>query len=405
MIGRREDLSGDATQGLRGFVDFELRLGDVMRGERATMGKSLLDVQRELKIRASYIAAIENADIAAFESKGFVAGFVRSYARYLGLDPEWAFRSFCGESGFDGVDAFVRGGAQAQRGQMRGTGEAPAGRARKRGAAEGGFGDRFVMAQPGMFDRLQPAALGSVLVLALLAVGIGYGGWTLFTEVQRVRLAPIDEAPGVADLAATLDPVAAPVAGAGAAAPSAPDPEALTRIYRPQTLDLPVVVARDGPIATLDPAEIGVLIPDTPPGEGESPASAEDPAAETNAAQVQVARSERPQVELLAVRPAWVRVSAADGSVLFEKILDAGERYAVPESDVAPRLRAGNSGWLFFLVDGQPYGPAGPGTSVAKRVSLAVSDLVEGYERAEVPAEMLELPEATVAESGPPPVE
>ena len=29
------------------FDDFEMRLGDIMRGERATMGKSLLDVQRE----------------------------------------------------------------------------------------------------------------------------------------------------------------------------------------------------------------------------------------------------------------------------------------------------------------------------------------------------------------------
>ncbi|HCP80049.1 MAG TPA: DUF4115 domain-containing protein, partial [Octadecabacter sp.] len=43
-----------------GFDAFELRLGDLMRGERATIGKSLLDVQRELKIKAAYIAAIEN---------------------------------------------------------------------------------------------------------------------------------------------------------------------------------------------------------------------------------------------------------------------------------------------------------------------------------------------------------
>ena len=36
----------------KGFDDFELKLGDMMRGERATLGKSLLDVQRELKIKA-----------------------------------------------------------------------------------------------------------------------------------------------------------------------------------------------------------------------------------------------------------------------------------------------------------------------------------------------------------------
>ncbi|WP_198945081.1 helix-turn-helix domain-containing protein, partial [Brevirhabdus pacifica] len=69
----------------RGFDDFDLKLGDVLRGERATLGKSLLDVQRELKIKANYIAAIEASDVTAFETPGFIAGYVRSYARYLGL--------------------------------------------------------------------------------------------------------------------------------------------------------------------------------------------------------------------------------------------------------------------------------------------------------------------------------
>jgi hypothetical protein len=75
-----------------GFDDFEVRLGDIIRGERATMGKSLLDVQRELHIRATYIAAIESGDLSAFEAPSFIAGYVRSYARYLGLDPDWCYK-------------------------------------------------------------------------------------------------------------------------------------------------------------------------------------------------------------------------------------------------------------------------------------------------------------------------
>ncbi|WP_283647239.1 helix-turn-helix domain-containing protein, partial [Marinovum algicola] len=69
------------------FLDDDTRLGDIMRGERATLGKSLLDVQRELRIKASYIAAIENCDPSAFDTPGFIAGYVRSYARYLNMDP------------------------------------------------------------------------------------------------------------------------------------------------------------------------------------------------------------------------------------------------------------------------------------------------------------------------------
>jgi len=64
-----------------GFDDYELKLGDMLRGERATIGKSLLEVQRELRISATYIAAIEDCDPSAFDTPGFIAGYVRSYAR------------------------------------------------------------------------------------------------------------------------------------------------------------------------------------------------------------------------------------------------------------------------------------------------------------------------------------
>ena len=59
MFGRYFDSSTtEETVPQRGFDSFELRLGDVMRGERATLGKSLLEVQRDLRIKATYIAAI-----------------------------------------------------------------------------------------------------------------------------------------------------------------------------------------------------------------------------------------------------------------------------------------------------------------------------------------------------------
>ena len=101
MIGRKDRPSAQEEVKPKGFDDFELRLGDVMRGERATLAKSLLDVQRELRIKASHIAAIEACDVDAFETPSFIAGYVRSYARYLGMDPDWAFETFCRESGFE----------------------------------------------------------------------------------------------------------------------------------------------------------------------------------------------------------------------------------------------------------------------------------------------------------------
>ena len=80
---------------VNGFDSYTLLLGEELRGERATFGKSLLQVQKDLKIKAAYISAIENCDLDAFPNKGFVAGYVRSYARYLNLNPEEIYERFC----------------------------------------------------------------------------------------------------------------------------------------------------------------------------------------------------------------------------------------------------------------------------------------------------------------------
>ena len=91
---------GDFRFVVNGFDSYDIRLGEELRGERATLGKSLLNVQKDLRIKAAYIAAIENCDLNAFPNKGFIAGYVRSYARYLNLNPETTFERFCLESGY-----------------------------------------------------------------------------------------------------------------------------------------------------------------------------------------------------------------------------------------------------------------------------------------------------------------
>ncbi|MEZ5779772.1 MAG: helix-turn-helix domain-containing protein [Paracoccaceae bacterium] len=374
MIGRRVHPSTGEVDKPKGFDDFELRLGDVMRGERATMAKSLLDVQRELKIKASYIAAIENCDVSAFETPGFVAGYVRSYARYLGMDAEWAFRRFCDEANFSVAHGMS---AAASSRQMS-------------GRAKPAFVEplanpnaSFVPRSEALFSQVQPSAIGSILVLLLLIGGIGYGGWTVFEEVQKVQLAPVDQAPGVI---AELDPLA----GAGAtlesqtstaeialgAAPgqdmAPPATEALDRLYRPEALDAPVMVARDGPIAAIDPNSVGALASLNRP-------VAEVPETPIDETPVQVVAADAPAVELLAVRPSWVRVQAADGTVILEKILDSGERYALPKLEAAPTLRVGESGALYFAVNGETYGPAGARGTVTKNVELSPVALTAKY--------------------------
>ena len=84
----------------KNFDDYDISLGDIIRGERATQGKSVTDVRLELRLKKSYITAIEHGDVSAFRTPKFVRGYVCSYAEYLGINPEEAFEIFCAETGF-----------------------------------------------------------------------------------------------------------------------------------------------------------------------------------------------------------------------------------------------------------------------------------------------------------------
>ena len=204
MIGRWGSKNAE-TENVEpsGFDAFELRLGDLMRGERATLGKSLLDVQRELRIKASYIAAIENADPDAFYTPGFIAGYVRSYARYLDMDPDKAFDAFCNESGFS-----VAHGMSAEASVVK----KPTREERLSRQAEHDIFSRPAMPfAPGgdsFFARIEPAAIGSSLILVALIGAIGFGGWSVLKEVQRVQVSPVDQTPVVLS---DLDPLQANV--------------------------------------------------------------------------------------------------------------------------------------------------------------------------------------------------
>ena len=360
-----------------GFDDPDIRLGDVMRGERATLGKSLLDVQRELRIRASYVAAIENCDISVFDAPSFVAGYVRSYARYLGMDPEWTFRRFCHESGF-----------QPTTGMAPVPGIKPLRRAADPAEALANPHPIFLPKPESLWSGVEPRAIGSVLVMVLLACGLGYGGWSVLQEVQKVNLMPGDQAPGAI---AALDPVqeAAVPETVESAQVNRPRPEGVDGSYRPEALEVPVLVARDGPIAAIDPGlKSPAMQPETAIGQATEAATRPIQTAAAGQAfgppmpqapALQAALPQAQGIQILAARPAWVRVSSADGTVLLEKTMDAGERFTLPALEQPPLLRTGNSGAVYFAVNGRTYGPAAPGARVVKNIELSANALTSQY--------------------------
>ncbi|HVM63923.1 MAG TPA: helix-turn-helix domain-containing protein [Acidimicrobiales bacterium] len=66
---------------------------------RERKGVDLLRAERETKIRARYLAALEAGDYADLPGSVYTKGFLRNYALYLGLDPEDVTRQWKRERG------------------------------------------------------------------------------------------------------------------------------------------------------------------------------------------------------------------------------------------------------------------------------------------------------------------
>ena len=370
----------------KGFDDFELKLGDTLRGERATLGKSLVEVQNELKIKAAYISAIENCDPLAFDTPGFVAGYVRSYARYLNLDPDEVFSKFCSESGF----ATVHGMSD----------KASTVKPDKNSALlpTDNFidGDELFNKSPTAivdnssktFDKIEPGAIGSLAALICIVCGIGYGGLTLFNQIQTVEISPSDASPVVlTEISSEL--VTEENIDNFTASKTTNDQ--LDRLYRPQALEVPVLTARDGPISTLDPSfsknfelQQRSNFSETASNRSESNLTEQVLSVNTEEPSIQVVQDLPPSVAVLVTENAWVQITAADGTVIYENIMLPGEEFVLPQLEVPPKLRSGMSGYVYFSVNGELFGPVGSGTSVRKNVELSASNIVSTLQTPEL---------------------
>ena len=69
-------------------------LGERFRAAREARGLALSDVAEQIRIRSVYLAAIEDEKWNAIGAPVYVRGFLRTYARFLGIDPEEAVAAF-----------------------------------------------------------------------------------------------------------------------------------------------------------------------------------------------------------------------------------------------------------------------------------------------------------------------
>lgn len=353
---------------LKGYDSYTVTLGDKLRGERATLGKTLEDVERETRLRIEFLLGIENADISAFPAPSFIAGYVRSYASHLNMDPEECFIQFCKESGFIGLQSQINGRKK-----------------NKVVKATKHLDDPILnpqipknKIQNGKFNNFSISGLFSLTALLILIFGLGYGGVTVLNEVQKVNLSPLNQLPSIKTNTPTLSNENSFFEKINTNNLNIASNADLENLYRPTELILPLLTPRDGPISAIDPSSSGVY--------AQEDKSLIDLEIETSTFKItqapQVTEKEPKAIYVIAQKPAWVRIFEPNGNILFENILDTGQRYKVPKSAKSAMLRAGNSGFVYLMIGDDFYGPLGTSTGVAKKVNLQSEMIIENYKLA-----------------------
>jgi cytoskeleton protein RodZ len=180
-------------------------LGEEFRSAREARGLSLSDVAERLHIRSVYLAAIEEEDWHVIGAPVYVRGFMRTYARFLGLDPEAAVARFA---------AAVPAGIPATVAAPR-----PAAASGEKRAAE--------QASPSL------AAILSIVVAVAVVLFVGY-------EFYQYRVSP----PAAVPLAqGSAGPGAAAPADAGSP-PSAASADANSQLAAIPALNTPAPAAK-----------------------------------------------------------------------------------------------------------------------------------------------------------------
>jgi hypothetical protein len=395
---------------LDGYNDISTLLAE----ERGRQGVDQREVAASLRIRLSYIQAIEDGRFGDLPGPTYAIGFIRAYASYLGLDDEAVVQLFKVQAGdadswpelvyptplpegrFLGrrtimaslsLAALVYGGwyylSVEETGMMQGVPEVP-----------------VRIAQP-MPDALPTVDLPGGAVADALPPAAMAGAVATVPPADAVAVAanPVAARPGiVGEMGPTLVQGGAP---AGATVAGVPP----TLIFAPPAGDIAAEESGMGGVPLAPPAAAGgppvagdVVVdapvirvsPDQAAAATPPPASAAVPRGFDTAAfghevpRVYGEENIDARIVLRAREDSWVQVRDRSNAVILTRILRRGDRYNVPD-EPGLTLLTGNAGGLTLTVDGVAIPPLGAPGEVLRDVALE-SDRLLARSSAAVPA-------------------
>lgn len=305
-------------------------VGQDLRAARLRRGDEIAQVSRALKIRKDHLDALEEDRLEDLPGRTYAIGFVRSYARHLGLDAT------------EYVERFKR--------EISGRTE-----------------DKMHEPAPIHQDEGRRLPQGWRIITGAVVILLGWGAWHLLSPGTSSNQ-PVPPAP----VLNTPRPATPPPAQAAAPAPAASvttPPAAADAATGPQDAAMPPPAAgAKTPATSLPPANAAASA---------SPTAA--PAVPTSGAgQVYGAFNQSPRVILRARGDVRITVKNAEGQLLLNRALKPGDSYQVPNMP-GVSLATSDGGAVEMDLDGIALGRAGQPQEVLGKVSLDPQSLADRF--------------------------
>ena len=325
------EISGDSESPLE-------TVGHDLRAARLRRGDEIAQVSRALKIRKDHLEALENDRVEDLPGKTYAIGFVRSYARHLGLDAAQY------------VERFKRDIAGRADDQSREPAPMP------------------------HDDRRLPQ--GWRIIAGGVAILLIWGAWHL--------LAPSNDANQVVPPPPVLN-VAKPVATPAPPPVVAPPPQ--TAVPSPATSTVPATNDIDQQQASaMPPPAAGAKTPATQatPMSAASPVAAPQSSPQSAAAEstgrTYGGMNRNPRVILRMRADAHLVVRGSNGQILLNRDLKAGDAYQVPNT-TGVTMATDNADAVEVNLDGTALGRAGASQEGVPGLSLDPQSLADNIRR------------------------
>lgn len=312
-----QDVMTDVTR-----LDSAKKIGMALKSARRQQEMSLADVSRRLNISSDFLASLEAGTFDDLPGPTYVTGFLRSYARLVGIDSDALVDSY---RGLEGQAPLV------QTYNMPMTARPP--------------------------QRSGPLVASVVVVLAVLA----YSGWywmngtaqndVLTTDFATPEVtAPMLVGADLPDLAVTLP---------DATTPSPTAPATVSTATGANVIGATGSTVTPAPVVAAVPSDMSIpiqeMVPAQPATTPDALATSTAPVLEsqptslpTNAAQATL-RDPGQEIIIRAVASSWVEIIRNDGGAVMTKLMRAGDSYVV-DADSSVYLSTGNAGGLVVIV-------------------------------------------------------